>query len=585
MRAYYFGLLAAVILLMSGCSTNPSTPLVQEKITPRQQPEAKQPALRPEGNGIAVCDPVDSASGATPDFAAGCGRWLEMTLAGNGALGQSPSWGETLVAAKQCHHRNLALLPKDMFVFLRSTGSDLGVLGSCTATGSHWTLTYRLYSSASHGLIGKPFSLSGTQADIVNGLPQLAKQILIAAGVSHAELPANVSIGAAELTQIGALSKYSVDNQAPTDLQASVLMLAKTVPLATLTCITCGVSPHDDIKAFALQNAAIVGAPQNVLILDAISYSSVLPTTLLPAIEAALVKYPNNYLARDSRFELMRQYAESQYRTPPDLNPAERTMYTNAAVALTQCAPRDPSGYAKVRSALSEIADEMRRRRTTDAISDSEMNTLSGLYKECIAADKQALSINPLRAHSWANLAVDATFVGDQTTASSAEETAIRLDNKYRSAYFWLLQMNMQKWFDSPGGLTRAIYRVRKAPLSDSDMAIAAGDLEDAGDAAGALHLFEVVRAHTESKLAKNPKDFDALYLEASMAHIQNNDEAAIPVLRRMVQIYPNVGALHVELGQYLYGPARYVDRQQQFSEARRLDLGTASVLNRVMGE
>ncbi len=153
------------------------------------------------GAGIIVCEPAATGMDEQPlTFTAGCARWLQFTVGGQGELGKTPLWTAIARAERELGRSDLRLTPDEAVKLCRITGATHAAIGTAAGTADHITLTYQLYALATKKPVGAALKVSGTKAQIVAALPDLARGLAQSLGVSAPRVPAHPDATAADLS-------------------------------------------------------------------------------------------------------------------------------------------------------------------------------------------------------------------------------------------------------------------------------------------------------------------------------------------------------------------------------------------------
>ena len=152
-------------------------------------------SLKPvnSGEGLIVCEPVPSpAMTALGAFGNGCGRWLHLTLGGQGELGQTPHWGAIEDARREMGRKDVRLAPGQIAILARKFGVTRVATGRLDGNAKQCVLSYQLWSVPGGQAIGAPVAISGTPDQIVAGLPGLARRLAAQLGLKSLRVPARL---------------------------------------------------------------------------------------------------------------------------------------------------------------------------------------------------------------------------------------------------------------------------------------------------------------------------------------------------------------------------------------------------------
>ena len=192
------------------------------------------------GAGILCCEPIaKTEDAALTAFGAGCGRWLQFTVGGQGALGKTPLWSSLFRVEEELKRADLRLSPDDTEKLVSILGITHAATGELTGTAQNASLTYRLLELPARRPVGEPMTLTGTQAQIIAGLPSMARQMALRLRVAHPAIPAAVGANPAEMRLLGSLPLLP---GAPlSSMQSkSLRVLAPRLPLAGMMRLHSG---------------------------------------------------------------------------------------------------------------------------------------------------------------------------------------------------------------------------------------------------------------------------------------------------------------------------------------------------------
>jgi len=118
--------------------------------------------------------------------------------------------------------------------------------------------------------------------------------------------------------------------------------------------------------------------------------------------------------------------------------------------ALMAAAPRNSDYPLDMYTTVSDRADALRRARTMQYISQSELSALMPLYARSVAVTRKAATLDPLNGFAWQDLAVAATFDGESEEARIALRKSIQYSKNRYQTYAWGLEMFQAKWGGQP---------------------------------------------------------------------------------------------------------------------------------------
>lgn len=500
-------------------------------------------ALTGRTPGLVVCEPVavNTAAG-TADFGAGCGRWLQFTVAGLPQMGQTPLWSSLPRAESEMGRTDLRLSLPDARRLAGILGVNSVATGQISGSAGHCTLTYQLYAVPSGSAIGAPLQASGTSAQIVSRLPALARSMAASLGVSTPSLPATVQASPAELGLLGHLAWYPDDNLSVAQthlLQA----LAPRLPLAGLFLINTSGDLSDTQWAAAVKSL-LAQQPQNGLVWAQAGYSNPSLAALSQAqLARNLQMFPQNYL-----FEAAETWVNRRLQ---NYN-AER----RAAEQTVQDAPRNPDAWLTLGSTVSEEGDRVRQSRLASDLTAQEWQFLNTVYPQWDYAVSRAAQLDPLFGKAWDRVAKAATFDGRPRLADQALWRDITLNKTDPGAYAWGLQMYQSKWGGSSvkrSQIAQTLAALQYPAVSQGLYAVKIlRDNEEAPDEylAERQTLLSALLARTQQSIARNPGDVQAHYDQAYALSLAGRKRKAIQEFKNVALLRPADSQSYFDLAQ-----------------------------------
>lgn len=396
------------------------------------------PGQPPHGPGIVICEPIASSPDAA-EFGSGCAAWLQMTVGGQPQLGQTPFWSALDRARAEMHRPDLRLSAAQAVRLAPKLGVTDAAVGTLHGAGPRLSLTFRLLHVPSGTPVGPPVTLAGTQAQIVAGLPQMARTLAWRLGVTAPSIPASAGLTPAECRLLGEVRWQNtlIDTQ-----QAALDAAAAHSPLAGLIRLNL-MSRRTHAHFNRAVRALLAQAGGNPLVWGEVGWQK--DSALLPdafRLSAFAARYPGSYNLAIAE--------TSCFRAAGD-RPAE----LRAAARVIQDAPRSPDGWLTYARTVSDAASDLRQGRVYDALSPEESRRLGLLYPRWEAAAARAVQLDPAYAHAWERLAQAATFTSDTAVADHALQTALALGGDKAGLYQWALEMYQPKWGGDPAKLSR----------------------------------------------------------------------------------------------------------------------------------
>ena len=527
--------------------------------TPPQALEAPLKELSPvSGVGLVVCEPVArNADAATGDFGAGCGRWLFFTVGGQPQLGRTPLWSEVERVQRELGKPNLRLALPDAVKMNGILGATHVAVGTITGSAAHCTLSYRLWAVPHGKALGAPLVVSGTESQVLDRLPNLARQMAQRLGVTAPHIPGSVGARSGDLILAGQVPWGPTESPSAAQT-ASLRALAAHWPLAALLALDVGL--RGDPQLPALAHALLTEAPDNPFGYSQLGY--VQASSLRPfhvALAARLRQSPNNYLLAHACVWWGRASGD------------RRGEYL-AAVQTARDAPGNPDAWLALGFTLADQAERLRRSRTADALSAPEWQSLNTVYPRWLAAVSRAARLDPRYGHAWSRVAQAATFAGQSAVADRAFWNALRLDPDHADVFDWGLQMYQQKWGGDPVTLGKVATLAAADHYPTVGEAITvANDLEEAGFPDQAKSLLDGVIADARTAAQRAPNDADAHWTLAAALKQRHRPAEAIPEYQAAVLLKPKDAALHHEYAEALHDQSRSAEAIAEYQTALRL--------------
>ncbi|MBV9470743.1 MAG: hypothetical protein JOZ57_16005 [Abitibacteriaceae bacterium] len=420
-------------------AVKPSKPTTNTPRTSSAKPTNPFAHLKPlnSGPGIIVCEPISTTGNAAfGAFGVGCGRWLHVTVGGQGELGKTPLFPYIAYAEHEKQWPNLRLSPENALEIANMLGATHVATGHIEGTPAKCELAYQLWEATGGGEIGTPIVAAGSQADIVAALPRIARELAVRLGVANPFIPPAVNVTPTELTGIGYIPLGSPFVLQP-DWKQQLLAKAGECPLAGLIII--------ESKEVTPEVVGRVLAPSvdNVVILGEIGVAK--PTLLQPydtQINQLVQKFPYNYQL--ATIDGLRKRSQEN-----------RKAEIAAMELAVLCSPGNSWAWIYLGDALSNQAEDIRKSRIAGQITDAEWASLNKLYPLWQAAETRATQLDKLNSWAWADLATAATFNSNSRIADAALWKALELNPYNASTYSWGLQMYQPKWDDDPAKLLK----------------------------------------------------------------------------------------------------------------------------------
>jgi hypothetical protein len=352
-------------------------------------------------------------------------------------LGQMMRWSEQERAMPELGVANLRLSARQAPLFGRMIGCTHVAVSNIAGTPARYTLTLHVEAVPGNAATGsaatdRTCTITGSEAQIVAGLPQLAQQLLARVGI-QASAPQAPALTANELSTIGSYDWWATSHPS-VELQRQMQALKQRDALAGMLFMLHNSGKEEDYRLLFAQ------APTN---LEARAECLQLFDYLTPAMRQEVIKgfppLPNNALVAQSRVD--------NARLPQEL--------VRAAEHLVQCAPCNPESWVSLETMYSQVSEHLRAARSASQISSGEWKALHRLYAHELSAAEKAATLDPLFGKAWNEIAVSATFAGKPSEADKALWKAIQLNRGNAQPYFWGLEMYQPKWFSDAAKLDK----------------------------------------------------------------------------------------------------------------------------------
>ena len=523
------------------------------------------------GEGLVVCEPiVESASTRkaqngfdAANFGAGCSRWLFVEVGGRGELGKTPIWGAIEDVRLLQKLPSLRLDAKHAAQLATMTGATRVATARFSGDENRGTLFYQLWKLDGKTKVGAPLSIQGSAAQIAAALPQLAARMAQQLGASTRGIQNGVGTDAKGIAFLGKVPWKNARNFPAAD-SGRLRVLAARVPLAALLFVRDGDTGWGDPRRRAAVESALKVAPDNALLLADFAWNTIDDARpFFARIDDGLAKYPSNALYNLADV--------CRWRRLGDLK-KERV----AAEAMVSCAPQSSIAWMTLGGTIENIAQEMRRGRPYQYLSEKENGFLSNLYDDHLFCALRSAQLAPIYG-AWTDVAQAATFTSDTDLADLALWKSIAMERR-GDAYYWGLQMYQGKWFpdaDKLKLLVKLVYADRlltRYYWDDSVKGLSSLDL----DVAAQRQLLYTVGLF-EDRLKAHPGDANTHLAFAHLArdngHNGSKDAIAIREFRAAIALMPNNPAPMEQLAEMLhYKKRQYPEAEKLYRDALKLN-------------
>lgn len=503
-------------------SISPDPQAVKEilALTPTGLPEVKS---EKGGVSVAVFEPQTAASPPAKAFGNGCGRWLQLHVAGLPGLAGSPTWYGWDYGLREHGLENGGPSQQQAFGVGKSLAVSHVATGQLEGTGEKQTLIYRLWKLPELQPVGAPLKLSGSRQEIAAALPVMAHDLAQRLGVASKGWSPRLGLNASQLTELGKLPRLPQE-PLPEAQAALVQKWAPSSPLAGMFAVAhlSVVYGKDDddrarqaLAAAARRLAQLAG--QNCLVLAQVAAYDAVQLSSAPHWQALLAKYPHNYALA---------YTRANWHKSNE----DREEQRQAALAVLSTAPQSAWAWLQWDELLGAEAQDVRRARYITKMNQEELDYIGQRYPQMVQTCLKAVQCDPLNASAWLRLSRAAAFDGDGDLADNAYRQAMSLPSRDAGVYLWGLQLYQPKWYRSSAKLSwvaRSIRNNNSLFLREHQEVIRAFK---AANMAGDQYFYDdKAQIALEKRLAQYPRDrfarTDLAYLFKSLGNVAGANE------------------------------------------------------------
>jgi len=520
------------------------------------------------GPGIQICEPVAAGKdGALADFGSGCGRWMQWAVGFHPELGQTPRWELAAQAARELHVPNLRLSLTQGARLVGMLGATHVAVGQINGTKAQCSLTYQIYAIPSQKAVGKPIKLSGSELQVIAGLPGAARTLVTLLGVHTPRVPVRVGATPEDLIEIG---RYDVYEQHPVDARQKVDVLAQKLPIATLlsfinhnidTLQSSGIKNNAGSRSSREAGALrLVGqASGNFLMLGAVA-------TLFPTPSEALKRSIDSKVAAMAapHNAVLAFWGIARAHTPPEA--------VKAAQRLVLMAPQSASAWKMLATKHLEYMHAVREGRAFSHLSAEDQVKLNEIYNNGLQAASQAAQLDPDDPEAWIRVTVAAKFASESERSYEAFWKAHDLNPNDPRIYQEGIDLYMPKWQGDREMLLKVVHLAMTANYPSNFYAYALGlSLQDAGFTAEAKTMFDRAFVQAQEMVRKDP-NYAAGHgrLGTSLLDRQRYPEADAE-LNIAIQLDPELQGVHQQLAKLCKSQKRYPEEIAQLREVVRI--------------
>ena len=273
------------------------------------------------GNGVIISEPQGAATSSTRDqiqrrdFGAGCSRWLQLQVGGQGALGKTPLWN-TIDEARRVLKITQPVVARDVPRLAFYTSATHVAVANVNGNAQKTNLTYQVLDARGK-IVGAPISMMGSQSQIVAALPRIARQIAARLGARDANF-ATPKIAASDVTFLGSLPFAQRDNyqELAREDEARLRRLANMESLAGVLWMSNDARDGDEKTLWlSVMRPLMARAGDNALVISSIAWEK--STYLEPyaaRVRATMRRFPHNFAlcVADCRWSNDRNDAKTQ---------------------------------------------------------------------------------------------------------------------------------------------------------------------------------------------------------------------------------------------------------------------------------
>ena len=513
------------------------------------------------GPGIQICDPITTSK--DPNilyFGEGCALWLQYTVGGQPEFGKTPILMDAGGAASEMGRADLQLTAAQAVNLAPTLGVTHAAVGTLKGNLQKMTLTYRLLKVPQGTQVGAAITLQGTSAQVVEGLPKLARTLAVLLGKKSPDIPETANLSTADIELLGNL-RWIDYRKMTNDQKTNLASLSTRCPLGYLLGLSHYVYQTETTYRHATNNLIDHAGNNAIAWGQAISDYLYALEPFGPQLSRLTARYPGN---------INLAYAET-YRYASLVGRPEQL---KAARRMTLDAPNNPLSWFVYASALTNTASDLRQARTFNNLTSTQATYLIGVYSEWENADKKAVQLDPKYSLSWNDLAVAATFNGDDAVARQALQTAIDLKYDRSAIYGWALEMYQDKWGGDPATLSKFARMAASDPaiVTSDEVVYVATELENSGFTPLAQQLVDNFITRRTKFLVTHPNDGEARRGLATVLKFNRDYAGAMEQLIRAESLLPDNPRICVELGELYYSPTTYDKALEQFQKALKLD-------------
>jgi predicted Zn-dependent protease len=498
------------------------------------------------------------------------GFWLDLYVSGQPEFGPTPARPSVRRCAKDQHLDSLALDSARALKIAQRAGLTHVCVGTLAGGPTSWTLTYNVVLAATTKPVGEPLRVTGTLDQLVEQLPGLATRLGERLGCRQPQVPSSPGLTAKELellVDVGGRVDEGASkskNLPASESRALSGLRARSLAAAILE-MSYTLVPEEDLEPTVTR--ILREGRDNARVFSTVAalqprHAKTGETTLTVLV----ARHPKNYQFSSALFDVARglNQAQARYR---------------AAVGV-QLAPLNPEAYLDITRAISDEVNELRNGRFMGDLATGERNKLVTLYQFQQEACEKAVQLDPDYTHAWYDLAVDATFAGDERVATDAFWKTLALDPDLAQAYEWGLEMFQPKWLDDREQLGKVARAAAGRSFDDDEKAEGISEaLWQSGFCAEARGVARRQVASVDRRLRSSPQDEELLWHRYRALDFLRNLPEARSALQACKRLSPKDPLIRVALGNNLVRATRYKEAIAELEPASRMGLYTLEAL------
>jgi tetratricopeptide (TPR) repeat protein len=401
-------------------------------------------AFRPTGVGFIVGRPKqNNVSLEAKQLADGCWSWLQAEIAGTPGLEQTPPFEEIILVTNDLNLPDATFSDENIKDVLQETGSKFVACSEVSEQGETITLTYRLYN-----MIGAKIAtetISGSNKQLIDQLPDLCKKLLTDAGLSRA-YRAHLSYQSVD-DALAVGQFYSADSSDKTKIISNLQKASSNCPLATALLFDSGIDSQEMETDFLSR----INGNQYLLSISLGATKFVKGNLDDESAKILSENKPKSYALAFSYARRLGNLGKNEL--------AEH--YLKQAVSLNS---KDSWGWCCLSKNLDERADKIREGKYYNDMSQTETKAVEDLYPKDEIAAYKACQLSPRNTHACFRLAFAATFNGDSDVAKAALWHGLDVNPEYLDLYGWGLQIFQPKWGGDQKDMIKLVKQIKQYP-------------------------------------------------------------------------------------------------------------------------